>query len=652
MKVLFATLLACFAVQNGFAQLSTSRLFNNHMVLQRNHQVPVWGAAQKNAKVAINFNGREITVKANAIGEWHTELPAMKEGGPYSMVITSGKETITYTDVMLGEVWLCSGQSNMEFQLKNAYGYKAERKLAGTVAIRQFYVPRKVSLTPQKDLEGGEWSEASASTVGDFTAVGYFFAKQLAEKLHVTVGLINSSWGGTEAEDWISRDAMLANPVLNPVVADLPINKKELTERTDKRLKAWAFNDGPVVSFTADELASKPASFFDGWQQGYMPSSWEWVGKLYSYRGQGFMQRSIVLDSAYMAEPSSISLGATPTQTCIYLNGTRLDKDGNSPGNKFNLPAGSWHGGANSFLIYLGEQKDTAKFDLGLTAPAGDLNVRFADTTVTLADSKWRVMPDLSKPYHFDFLPNNTAFSLYNSMINPLIPYAVAGVLWYQGESNTERAYQYREVLPTLITDWRSRWKEPLPFLFVQLASFGSQQSSNQGSSWAELREAQTMTLKLPNTAMATTIDVGDAFNIHPKNKATVGYRLAASAFKLVYHVPGYYESPQFKSAEFHAGYALVDFTLTEMGLTVKDKYGYVKGFEVAGADKKFHYAQASVTGSQVKVWCNDVPKPVAVRYAWTDAPVEANLFSKAGLPVNPFRTDDWTPISAGKNFK
>lgn len=262
-------------------------------------------------------------------------------------------------------------------------------------------------------------------------------------------------------------------------------------------------------------------------------------------------------------------------------------------------------------------------------------------------------MPDLSKPYHFEFLPNNTAFTLYNAMINPLIPYAVAGVTWYQGETNADRAFQYRTAFKLMIADWRTQWKKELPFLFVQLASFGGSQGSDKGSNWAELREAQTMALQLPNTGMAVTTDIGDPFNIHPKDKADVGYRLASKALSLTYHLPGFYESPLFSSANFTGGYTIVNFTHADSGLMVKDKYGYLKGFELAGADHKFYYAQAVIVdGNKVKVWCDQVMQPAAVRYAWTDAPTDANLYSKEGFPVSPFRSDNWKGITDGNKFE
>ncbi|MFA6085823.1 sialate O-acetylesterase [Mucilaginibacter sp.] len=652
MKVLFVILSVCLFTHTGYAQLSTSKLFNDHMVLQRNHDIPVWGKAGKGAKITININNSVKTAIADVQGNWKATLAPMKEGGPYTMKISSGSESVTYTDVMLGEVWICSGQSNMEFQLKNASGYKEEQSDAGKVAVRQFLVPHKVSLTPVKDLAGGEWTVAAPNTIDNFTAVGYFYAKQLAQNLHVTVGIINSSWGGTEAEDWISQDAMEASPEFKAVVPTLPRNEKELNDRADKRLKAYAYHDKPVVNYTIQELATKPANFFDNWQPGNAPGSWDWMGKLYSYRGEGFMQRTINLDSSTSLKSSILNLGPTNANITVYINGKTPANIGKPTDNKFSLPAGTWKSGANSMVINFLDQRSTLWFNIGFSAPANDLNISFADTTIKLADYKWRVMPDLSKPYHFDFLPNNTAFDLYNAMVRPLIPYAVAGVIWYQGEANVDRAYQYRTALPLLINDWRNKWQQQFPFLIVQVSSLGGSQNSNAGSKWAELREAQNMTLKLPNTGIAVTTDIGDPLNVHPKDKANVGYRLAGVAFNRVYHLPGFYESPQLASSAFASGYAMVSFTHADDGLTAKGQNGNVKGFELAGADHKFYYAQAAITGNKVKVWSDKVANPVAVRYAWTDAPVDANLFNSHGLPANPFRTDDWPGLTVAKKFE
>jgi sialate O-acetylesterase len=654
MRTFLVTLLFSFLFFQSQAQLTAAKLFGDHMVLQRNQEVPVWGWCTKKAKVTINFNGQSVSAKADEKGNWKVLLKPMIAGGPYTMKVTSGKEHLAYNDVMIGEVWLCSGQSNMELQLKNAYGYKFEQKKVQQTSIRQFFVPKKISLEPEKDLAGGQWTKADTNTIGDFTAVGYYFATKLAQTLHVTVGLINSSWGGTQVESWISKETMLNSPELNTIAKGLPTTWDDLKQRIDRQLKEAAYHKGPVIKYTAEQLATEPTSFFDSWQKGNAPGAWEWQGKLYSYRGEGFMQRTIKLDSSYTRHSAVIRLGQTDADMVMYINGKLIRKEA-LPGNyQLNLPAGTWKAGENSLLIELtSQQKNPAWFGVGLAGEGNDLYIRFSDTSINLADANWRIMPDLNRPYHFELLPNNTAFTLYNSMINPLIPFAIAGVIWYQGETNADRAYQYRYTFPMLITDWRNKWKREFPFLFVQLSSFGGIQNSDKGSNWAELREAQTMALQLPNTGMAVTTDIGDANNIHPRDKADVGYRLAGKALRSVYHIPGFYESPIFSSANFKDNYAVVNFTHADSGLMVKDKYGYLKGFELAGPDHKFYYAQAVIIdNNKVKVWCSQVTQPVAVRYGWTDAPIEANLFSREGFPVSPFRSDNWKGVTEGNKFE
>lgn len=644
-KVSTAVLLL-LSIHQANAQLTTSNLFSNHMVLQRNQQVAIWGWYKKNGKVAVNFNGQNVSTKADKQGYWKAMLQPMKEGGPYVMDIMAGNEHIHYNDVMLGEVWICSGQSNMEFAMRTADTYQAEQKVADQQPVRQLFVNKRLSIQPEQNVVGGPWVKASSNTLGDFTAVGYYFAKQLAAQLHVTVGLVNSTWGGTQAESWISKPALLSSPELKPIAEKQPDNLQAVEKRVEQQIRAYAYKNQPETSYTISQLAAEPASFFNNWQAGSV-GAWMWQGKWTAYRGAGFMQRTIKLDSMHAHIASTLHLGQTDADMELYINGKLIFKGALPKGQPIQVPDGTWSNGENSLVLeLLSQQKDPAWFGLGLLGDANDINLRFADTTISMADNKWHMMPDWSKPYHIELMPNNTVATLYNGMIHPLIPLSIAGVAWYQGESNVGRAYQYQTVLPLLIKDWRHQWKTTFPFLIMQLPSYGPMQNSNEGSQWAELREAQATALKLPNTAMTVTIDLGDPNNLHPTHKVSFGYRMAGTALNYVYHLPGYYLSPMFSGATFSPGYAVVSFNQTGNGLTVKDKYGYLKGFELAGADHKFYYAKVEVTGGQVKVWCKDVPQPVAVRYAWSDSPVDANLFIKAGLPVAPFRSDNWPGIT------
>jgi sialate O-acetylesterase len=362
------------------------------------------------------------------------------------------------------------------------------------------------------------------------------------------------------------------------------------------------------------------------------------------------MQRTIKLDSNRAKKASVLRLGLTDADMQLYINGKPITPAMANGNFQVNLPAGTWKAGDNSILMeLLSLQKNQSWFGLGIYGDWTNTYLAIADTTIGLSDSNWRLMPDLSKSYHFDLSPNNTVNTLYNGMIAPAVGYSIAGVLWYQGEANAGKAYQYRTTLPLLINDWRHRWASQLPFFIVQLSSWGTMPNSNQGSEWAELREAQAMALKLPNTGMVVTTDIGDANNIHPKDKADVGYRLAYEALNSVYKIPNENRSPLFQSADFKDGYAWVNLSHADSGLMVKDQYGYIKGFELAGADHKWYFAKADISGKQVKVWCSQVSQPVAVRYAWTNAPVDANLFNKEGYPVGPFRSDNWKGITESK---
>jgi len=652
---LFTAVLLLCASCNTQAQestpttLSTSRLFGDHMVLQRNQNVAVWGWCKPGNKVTVSLNGQNISGVADHEGAWKVFLKPMKAGGPYVMNISAGREHLQYKDVMLGEVWVCSGQSNMEFQLMNAQGYAEEQKIAGQLPVRQFLVPERMSLVQEKNLPGGSWVKAEANTVGGFSAVGYFFAKELAAKLHVTVGIVHSSYGGTQAECWISKAALLTSPVISAAAKNQPDTWDAITAKVDKLVKAYAYNNQPVVNYTAGQLAAEPVSFFNSWRNG-IASTWKWQTLFGPFRGTGFMQRTITIDGTYANTASVLQLGQTDADLVIYINGKQILK-GNLPADrKLNLPAGTWKAGENSLVIdLLSDQKNPSWFGLGLNGTAKDVNLSFGSFTINMFDNKWRLMPDFSKPYKIEVMPDNTVSTLYNGMISPLVGLSIAGVAWYQGESNADRAHEYRSVFPLMIKDWRTAWKKDFPFIFVQLPSWGPPTDSNKGSMWAEQREAQTQALKLPNTAMAVTIDLGDPVNLHYPNKQPVGNRLAWTALNTVYHLQGYSLSPQYKSVEFKGNYALINFN--ESDLEVKDNNGEIRGFEIAGADHKFYPGQATLINNQVKVWNDAVPSPVAVRYAWADTFLNDNFYSKQGLPVAPFRTDDWTGITERNKY-
>nr|WP_294942757.1 sialate O-acetylesterase [uncultured Mucilaginibacter sp.] len=641
------------SVSSAYAQLKTAKLFADHMVLQRNKPIPVWGWANKGDKVSVAFNNIKISATAGAGGKWMATLPAMPAGGPYQLKVSAKKQQLLYTDVMVGEVWICSGQSNMEFRLQDAYNYRREQMISPALPIRQFNVKKEAAVTPVADLSEGQWVPLSPQTVGNFTAVGYFFAKELANKLHVTVGLINDNWGGSQVEGWISKNAMLQSPDLKEYGAHAPETWQQADSLLLQKLKHDLHLDAPdAQKIDKATMLQANDSYFKTWMPYSPPSQWDWQG-IWAYRGDGYMEHTTELNPYQAAQASTLSIGDNDGHFELYINGKLVKEGEGKEARVIALPAGTWQTGSNIILLHQAQQKSEPWFGQGLHGQASDLYLKFSDETLSLADNKWRSMPDFASDWHYAHIQNNAGAVLYNSMVHPLVPYAIKGVIWYQGEANTDRAYQYRSTFPLMIQSWREEWKDNFPFLFVQLASFGGQQNSNQGSGWAELREAQTMALALPNTGMAITTDVGDPFNIHPRNKEDVGKRLAATALYNSYNIKtAEYSGPVYQSAIFKYGKATISFTHADSGLVVKNKYGYLMGFEIAGADKVFHYASATIANDKVTVWSEEVPNPVAVRYGWADAPIDANLYNKQGFPAGPFRTDDWAGVTVGKGFR
>lgn len=637
------------------AQVRLARLFSDHVVLQRQQPIPVWGWAKPAENVRVMLAGQTQQTKADATGRWSVRLTPLEAGGPHSLSVVAKSGQAVVNDVLVGEVWLCSGQSNMEWPVRAADKFLTEKANANYPTIRHFAVEHDLALTPQVDLKMGDWRVCSPETVGDFTAVGFFFAREVAQKLNVPVGLIHSSWGGSQAEGWISRERMLTNADLAPTVQQMPTSWAQVDSLMDVRLSRQ-LTGKPTRPTPADEQTYLTANYdISRWRATDPFGQWDWKG-MYGFRGWGYMARTVELpagmaDGLTRPGPTTLGLAQNDGPTQVYINGKRI-WEGSMTGNRaIPIPGNVWQPGKNRLLLKMGNTRTPEWFGPGLQGASEDLYVGNASGRVNLADG-WRIMPALAESHTYTRFMNNLATGLYNGMIHPIVPFGIRGVLWYQGESNAGRAFQYRQTFPLLIEDWRTRWGLDFPFYFVQLSSFGSDQNSNQGSDWAELREAQTMTLSLPNTGMAVTTDIGNAQDIHPTNKQDVGHRLALVALKQTYGQAVGDGSPLFDNATFGDGRAVVSFRNAPNGLMVNDRYKYLKGFELAGDDGKFQYAQARVEGNRVIVSHPDVPKPVAVRYAWSNAPVEANLFNTEGLPVGPFRSDTWPGITQKTRFE
>jgi sialate O-acetylesterase len=490
------------------ADVKLPAIFGDHMVLQRDQPDRIWGWAEAGEEVTVSVAPREQTktVNAGTDGRWSVTLDPLPTGGPYTITV-KGKNTITLSDVLAGEVWICSGQSNMQWSVNSSTDADLEIKTAKYPEIRLITVPNRGTHEPQKDFQG-KWELCSPETVGNFSAVGYFFGRQLHQTLGVPIGLINNAWGGSACEAWVPREKMIADPDYKPLL-----------------------------------------------------DRWEQIERDYPQNKKAFEDREAEIAKA--------------------------KAEGKEPPKPLHNPDWDLYGNAR---------------------------------------------------------PGN----IYNGALLPTIGYGIRGVVWYQGESNAGRAYQYRNLFPLMIQTWRDLWSQgDFSFYWVQLADFMSEKPEPADSAWAELREAQTMTLKkLPKTGEAVIIDIGEGKDIHPRNKLDVAKRLARWALAKDYGISVPCQSPTYKAMEKQGNKIVLTFDHVDGGFRPFD-VDEPRGFDIAGADRKFVRARAKVVApDKIEVWSDAVADPVAVRYAWADNPV-CNLYSNAGLPATPFRTDDWPGTTA-----
>jgi sialate O-acetylesterase len=548
-------------------------------------------------------------------------------------------------------VWVCSGQSNMEWSVAQSLNAKEETANANYPQIRHFNVPKHISGTPLDDVQGGQWEVCSPQTVARFTAVGYFFARELAKELQVPIGLVNTSWGGTHSETWTSAAALAQSPEFKGQ-AGVPTDLNKANEQKQAEYQAMVAKLQGDDKNTDDRLWSQPDLADQGWKTMTLPKFWE-DGGLPNFDGVVWFRREFTLTAAQVQE-AELELGPIDDMDDTYVNGTRVGgMNVYSLPRKYQVPASALRVGRNVIAIRV----DDTGGGGGIYGTPDQLKLVLPTGPLSLA-GEWRCRIGKVGNFRLQLSPNDYPTLLFNAMLHPLLPFAIKGAIWYQGESNAGRAHQYRTAFPLMINDWRSHWKQgDFPFLFVQLASFrAGNGTSERGSTWAELREAQTMTLALPNTGMAVTVDIGETNDIHPKNKQDVGKRLAASALGQVYGLSKPSGSPMYAGMKVEGKQVVVTFKQTFGGLVVRNRYGYINAFELAGADRKFYPAQASLVkdgaGDKVVISCDEVAAPVAVRYAWADDPNDVNLFSQAGFPVAPFRSDTWPGITEGVKFK
>jgi sialate O-acetylesterase len=641
-------------VQTAHADVRLPQIFGSHQVLQRRKPVPVWGWAEAGEKVTVTLSTQTKTAKADGQGRWRVTLDPMEAGGPYTLTARGKKNAVTLDDVLVGEVWICSGQSNMEWKLANVTNAPAEIRAANHPQIRQFLVKKTISLTPKDDAEG-TWTVCTPETAPNFTAVGYFFARELNGELNVPIGLVHTSWGGTHSETWTSREAMQSDPELRTALAKLPTDLESVRRSGQERIAQLLQEqqNGQLPTLAEERAWANPAVDDRTWRQMKVPGDWEWRG-LPGVDGVVWFRREVTIPSTADLRGAVLRLGIVEDFDSTYVNGQLIGSTRDRrPARSYDLPEGVLRPGRNVIAIRVEDRSGVG----GIQGEGDQLKLTGDQLDVPLT-GEWSYRVARTFPSSYEPGPNTYGTLLFNAMLNPLIPYAMQGVIWYQGESNAGRAHQYRRTFPLLIQDWRQHWAkatgkpEDFPFLFVQLASYNASGGDSQrGSAWAELREAQTMTLALPNTGMAVTSDIGESSDIHPRNKQDVGKRLAAEALRIAYGQNRVSAGPIFEKMEMQDNHVILSFKNVGSGLLSKDKYGYLRGFEVAGSNQKFHFAKAEIRGNQVVVRCDSVPNPVAVRYGWADDNGEVNLYNREGFPACPFRTDTWKGITEERKF-
>ena len=614
------------------AQVKLPRLLQDSMILQRDQPVKLWGTAAANEKISIRFKGKTYRAKADAQGRWQQQLPATPAGGPYNIDISASNH-ISLRDVLFGDVWFCSGQSNMVHQLNvHDVTYADEIANAHLPEIRQFLVPMGADLYgPQTDLPGGSWKPATTNDIRQFSAVAYFFAKQLHAQYKIPIGIINASVGGTPADAWTSAEGLAGFPERQAAIANNKDSSKRVKPAPPAPQPADAGMTGPLKWFSPDYQPKKARTI-------NIPGYWEDQG-LRNLDGVVWYFRDIVIPESMAGKAAKVFLGRITDADELYINGVRI---GNTtyqyPQRRYPVPANVLKAGRNRFVIRVSNFSGKGGF-----VPDKPYCIFAGNDTIDLK-GYWQYQvgavfpppsPDAPKPPLQAIMQPS---ALYNAMVAPEINYAIKGICWYQGEADTFHPNAYTKLMTALIRDWRAKWQQPaLPFLFVQLPGFMDYNYLPSESNWAALREAQLQTLAEPNTAMAVAIDLGEWNDIHPDNKKAVGERLALLARKLAYHENILASGPLYKSAEATGNKVTLHFTATGDGLGTADGDA-PETFEIAGADKKFVWATAKIEGDKVVVWSDQVAAPKFVRYAWSDNPVNPNLVNSAKLPASPFQ--------------
>ncbi|MDQ2658108.1 MAG: sialate O-acetylesterase [Bacteroidota bacterium] len=637
-QIFSIALLLMAPAMTGLSQVRLPKLISDGMVLQRESKISIWGWASPSEKVTVSFAGKNRNATAATDGRWSIELPEMKAGGPYTMTV-SGKNRIEVKDVLIGDVWLCAGQSNMVHQMNiHDVTYAVDIATANYPNIRHFKVPTEVNLQgPANDLSGGEWQRAVSENVRPFSAVAYFFARKIYEKYRIPIGLINASVGGTPVEAWTSEEGFKEFPELLKTIEqnkDTAYVNRLNTRRSDGLNERQPEMD---KGLTGD----KPWYAVDyrpkNWRTINIPGYWEDQG-IEALNGVVWYRREIVIPPSMVGKDARLFLGRIIDADKVYINGREVGHTTYQyPQRRYAIPAGVLKAGTNIFVVRVTNMSRKGGF-----VPDKPYCIFAGSDTVDLKGYWKYKVGEVYIPRTPSFAGinvQNQPTALYNAMVAPLIMYPLKGILWYQGETNAENPEAYAALLQAFIRDWRNKFHDAdLPFIYAQLPNFMNVSYLPSESNWAILRESQLKALSLPVTAMTVNIDLGEWNDIHPDNKKDVGERMAMAAQKLAYNEHVIYSGPLYKDYKIEGNKIIIRFSHVGTGLTTDDGEA-LSEFAIAGADGKFVWADAEIEGDAVVVWSDEVPDPKHVRYAWADNPDNPNLYNREGLPASPFRT-------------
>jgi sialate O-acetylesterase len=662
------SVIACDSGQKAFLELPA--LISDGMVLQQKSNVALWGRTSPNANVEVFTSwGVRVESRADNTGNWKLKISTDTVGGPFELGIQTSDTSILIKDVLVGEVWLCSGQSNMEMPMQGwppsdtLINSADEISKANFPDIHFFTVPRKTSAVGLEIIDA-RWEVCTPASVASFSATAYYFGTKIHKELDVPVGLIHSSWGGTPAESWVSMDYLNDFPHYKNIVDSFSIASQEIEVLTDwlktldsKTVPLSDANFWSSMDFTGYNEISPELDDSD-WSAMPVPGGWENT-VLPDFDGIVCLRTSFDVPASATGKTASLSLGPIDDMDAVFLNGIKIGET-MEPGRwtekrNYTLAENMLKEGKNQLTVFVADHMGGGGL-YGSEKPVVEVS---GGAIITLSDS-WKYKPIAlmmgSELYYFSeeksfsdkpevslFINQNTPAALYNAMIHPLVPYSIKGAIWYQGESNVGRGFEYRSLFPALINSWRTAWDQgDFPFYYVQIAPYVYWDEILSPA--AELREAQLRTMSHPNTGMIVTTDIGNPVNIHPADKKSVGDRLALWAFARDYGMDSItYSGPIYKSIEIEGNKVRVSFEHAENGL--KSDGNTLTDFEVAGGDQMYYPASAQIEGLTVMVYSDKVNNPVAVRFGWS-AIAEPNLFNTAGLPASPFRSDDWKRLS------